>query len=70
MTAEILKKGLIDENAYETAKAIIEYILANTAINVPINKTGTGYIDYINDRKARPKKPILPIPIKIIRKIC
>jgi hypothetical protein len=45
-------------------------MLAKTAINVPISKTGTGYIDSMIERKASPKKPILPIPIKVIRIIC
>lgn len=47
----------------------MEYTLANNAIIVPIKSTGTGYIDYISDKKAKPKKPIVPIPINITAKI-
>lgn len=50
MTAAILKYALIYGNSCVTAKHIIEYMLANRDIKVPIKSTGTGYIDYITER--------------------
>lgn len=45
-------------------------MLAKKDIKVPINKTGTGYMDSINDKKAKPKNPIVPMPINITKIIC
>lgn len=52
-------------NSWDIAVEMIEQILANSAIIVPIRSTGTGYIDQIKDIKANPKYPVVPIPIKI-----